>query len=666
MALGYLVLATLTALAAVAALAVAMRTEPEGRAELGVTTTIVWNALIVVPIYVLGLTNHLSAKTIGPLVTFECVVVLFAAYTGVDRRAFTRRLCDGAISLARLPYDAIRDAARARSPVVLGEILALLTIVWTVVMSWCCASWGQWDALWYHEPMIGFAIQNHGFAMVDLPMDLQKINGYPRVCEMTQLWFVVFTDRRLIDVVNSLISPALMLSVYVLAKRFTRDRVVAAGWAVALFLPPMCTNLLATIYVDVHNAMFILAGLCFATRPQLRVRDGLLATLCLSLAIGSKSMALVPVGIIAPMALVRLIAQQGRARKRDVTFTGLAGVLAIGGTAAITYWRNWKHFHNPLWPDVKIDVPKYGIHWPGLVPWGNSSSNLPPHLRIDMNIPMSQLFGDLYSIPYAKSGSYLYQDYDYGFAVSWCVLPFAAIALASIVVALLASFVFRFTGWSSWRAKPETFNALLVALPALFILKMTPALWAARYNIVAVAVLMVLVAWLGGRRRFARLGHAAVVFSVLGAIATFFWVKPRWIYTPTELKNLARIPYPEREVTPVRDVAADDVYLARGSAITRDVGLAREIEIGPGDLVAFDDTYGGFPALFWNNHYTNRVVYLPNVSTFVADAEKMGAKWIYCSYSDGNLGRLRAKGSGWEEVGMLNVEGWGSMFRRAP
>lgn len=663
MAFGYLVLATLTALAALAALAVALRAELSGRAETVVATTMIWNAIVVAPIYVLGLTNHLGARTLAIVCTVWFTAVFAATFVRVDRRVFARRIGRALIDSLRLPFDALREAVRARSLVAVGHVLALAAIVWTIAMSWYCPNWGQWDALWYHEPMIGFTLQNHGFAMVDLPMTLQKINGYPRLCEMTQLWFVVFTDRRLVEVVNSLVAPALVLSVYLLASRYTRDRVAAAGWGVALFLPPFVSNLLATQYVDMHYAAFVLAAVHFATRPTLRVRDALLASICLALAIGSKSMALVPVGIVAPIALVRLIVSHGRRRTREVVAASIAGAGCIVGTAAETYWRNWKHFHNPFWPDLKVDIPKWGIHWPGVVEWG-AGKYAAGNQRIDMNLPLGQFLGDLLAIPYSKTGSYVYQTFDYGFAVGWCVLPLAIIALVAITCAVVASWMFGLTRWSTWRAAPETTNALLVSLPAIAILETSPALWSARYNIAAVGIMMVLVAWLGGRKRFGRLGEGAVVFSALAGVVMFFWVKPRWIFTPTELSRLAHVPYPAREVTPVRDFAGEDVYLARGSAITRDVGLAREAEIGDGDVVAFDETYGGFPALFWNNRYSNRVVYLPDASTFVSDAEKLGAKWIYCSYSDWNLGRLREKDSGWQEIGTLNVEGWGAMFRR--
>ena len=106
-----------------------------------------------------------------------------------------RALARAALAQARLPFDALHEALRARSFVLLGLLMSAALILWTAISSYYAPSWRQWDALWYHEPIVAFTIQNHGFAMVDLPRDgLQKINGYPRLCEMTQLWFVIFTD----------------------------------------------------------------------------------------------------------------------------------------------------------------------------------------------------------------------------------------------------------------------------------------------------------------------------------------------------------------------------------------------------------------------------------------------------------------------------------------
>ena len=138
----------------------------------------------------------------------------------------------------------------------------------------------------------------------------------------------------------------------------------------------------------------------------------------------------------------------------------------------------------------------------------------------------------------------------------------------------------------------------------------------------------------------------------------------RWIYFPSELAALARIPYPQREATP-QSVISPKLHLARGSAITSDVGVAREREVGADALVLFDDAYGGFPALFWNNRYSNRVLYVPTEKLF-DEAERQNATWVYVTWGDPNIYSLRAPESGWQQVGTFNVEGWGATFRRPP
>ena len=663
MPFGYTLLTALTLLSMVAALAVTVRVRCEGRGEQVVVFSMIWNALVIIPIYGLGLTHRLHRGTLAFVSAVWFCAVLSATFRGVDRRAFSRALGEAAIGLSRLPRDAIRLAARRRSLVTIGLVLSLGTIVWTILMSWYVPNWGQWDALWYHEPMIGFAIQNHGFDMVELPMSLQKINGYPRLCEMTQLWFVVFTDRRLVEVTNSVMSPALIASVYVLCRRFGRDEVSSMGWGATLLLMPFVSNLLQTQYVDTHYATFVIAGTHFATRPKLRVRDALLASVCLSLAIGAKSMALVPVGILAVMTLVRLLAAHVKPRPWAVTATALAGTASICGMAATTYLRNWWHFHNPLWPDVKVDIDKWNIHWPGSVPmgFGNTGGST---AKIDMNLPLPEFLEDLYALPYTtKMGTVYYQTYDYGFGLGYVILPLAILALTAIVTSVVVSWTFRVTRWSPWRCAPETENALLVALPGLAILYTSPALWSARYNVAAVAGMMALIAWLAARKGFARLGVSAVSAALVAAIIMFVWT-PRWIYFPSELAALARIPYPQREATP-QSVISPKLHLARGSAITSDVGVAREREVGADALVLFDDAYGGFPALFWNNRYSNRVLYVPTEKLF-DEAERQNATWVYVTWGDPNIYSLRAPESGWQQVGTFNVEGWGATFRRPP
>jgi hypothetical protein len=294
---GLLLSTLLNVLAVGAALAVGLRAKLAGRAELALATIMAWNFLVICPVYALGFMNRLDARTLA-LVSAPWFATVFAIARGATPlRTFAPELGRAALGLARLPFDAVAVTARAKSLAAIGVVFTLVMLAWTFACAYLTPSWKQWDALWYHEPMIGFAIQNHGFAFVDLPPGhAQKINGYPRLCEMTQLWFAIFMDRRVIDMVGHVAAPALALSVYVIARRYTHDAVLAIALGCALILTPACSKLLGSIYVDAHSAAFVLAAAHFATRLELRLRDALLATMCLTLAVGSKQMAMVPVG----------------------------------------------------------------------------------------------------------------------------------------------------------------------------------------------------------------------------------------------------------------------------------------------------------------------------------------------------------------------------------
>ena len=136
----------------------------------------------------------------------------------------------------------------------------------------------------------------------------------------------------------------------------------------------------------------------------------------------------------------------------------------------------------------------------------------------------------------------------------------------------------------------------------------------------------------------------------------FWWTPaPRWWYTPEQLAKLAKASEVEREVD--RDL---------GAPTLRTAGLARERELGPGTLLVFGDRYSGFPSIFWNRSFTNRVEYLRSGPDFLARAARAGATWVYV-LEPGIAVQARAPGSGWQEVGPLNaINGGGTVFRRVP
>jgi hypothetical protein len=655
-ALGILVTVALSALAMAAALSVAQRSRLRGHAETAVAAGILWIVIVMFPVYVLGLTRHLTRGWLaGASITCSLAVLAAALAVPAPRPGRVRALGREAVAVLCLPLVGLREAFRARSLVLVGLVLAAGLIGWTAVCAYYSPSWGQWDALWYHEPITAFTLQNHGFDVVPLPNDgLQKINGYPRLGEMTQLWFVIFTDRRLIDIANPLLAPLYMLVVYVLARRHTADVVAPMGWASIALVAPLASRILQTSYVDIEVAIFVLAAMHFCTRAPFRVRDAWLGVACMSLALGAKVLALVPVAVLSIIALGRLVSAHGRVRPKATLLTLVLGALAMTAVASVTYWRNWIHFHNPLWPDFDYDNDRLGIHWRGTT------------AVLDPSPELLDLVETMGSIPYSRHLGHATQQYEYGFGTTWALVPLAVLSTFAVWVTAARHLVGGLFAIGEWRMSDATRSAFYVSivLGASVWLAPTPV-WGARYFIAQFVMLCLLVAWAGGRPGFQRFQEGAVAVAVITTAIAFFWQTPRWWYTPSELKTLASIPYPAREVTPAAAISPD-LGLASASAVTSAVGIARERDVRRRDVVAFGDADGNFIALFWNNRYDNRVVYVPSGEGFLARVDQEDAVWLYCAFGDPMYAKLKKPNSGWIEVGTLNVEHWGAMFRRAP
>ncbi len=652
----------LNALALLASLALAVRYRPAGRVELVVATSMLWNYLVMVPVYGLGLTGHLTARTLA-LVSGLFFASVYAAARGRRTfREFDLEVLRKLWTLVRLPSDTAIAALRARSLVTPFVLFTLCMIAWTFLTAYYTPSWRQWDALWYHEPIVGFTIQNHGFSIVDLPQQggAQKINGYPRLAEMTQLWFVIFTDRRVIDMVNHLLTPALMGGVYLLARRSAEQSVALALGATVLCMPATAM-LLGSDYVDTHNAAFVVAGAHFATRPTLRLRDAWMAAVCLGLAAASKHMAIMPALVFGAICAVRAVAN-ARGRRLAGLGTVLAGVALIVATASPTYLRNWIHFKNPFWPDFKFDSDRLGIHWPGGLEWGASDAVDAGEGRINMNGPLETLLDDLYRIPYTVNRGHMTQAYEYGLAITSIVIPIVFFVVLLLALTPLRDLAARVSRRPAWRASEATRNAALLAVGLLPMLWFAPALWGARYQIGAVGIALGLVGWAAGR------GGAGLGYGIAGAVSvlsivSFFWTQPRFWLWWGEAKTIAAIPYPEREVTQAGAINPElDAKVA--SAILKDVGLLREKQVGPGAIVAFNSNYGTYLALLWNNEFSNKIVWVPEGPDYVDRVAATGATWTYCGYGDPLYSKLKAKDSGWEELGAVSTERWGAAFRR--
>ncbi len=523
MPFGWLVLALLTTLALFAAVGVALRTAPSGRGELWMASALTFFALLATPVLVLGYTGQLYRGRLAMASLVSSSVTLLLSSRSYRLRTHLWRIVRSLGALAKLPYDGLRVAIRARSFVAVGLAVTAAMIAYSLWLAYLSPAEG-WDALFYHEPITGFAIQNHGFSVVDLPVRpmTQQINGFPRACQAIALWFVVFTDRTFIELGNVVAAPCVVVATYTLARRYG-ERVIAMGWGVLPVLIPALWVQIHTAQIDIEVTFFIVAALYYTTRPDYRVRDAMLATLALALLVESKGTGVTLVPPMAVVAYVRLLFHHVRRRPRAALGAVAGGSLFIGAAAALWMVHNAVHFHNPVWP-VTFDLKPLHIHFKGLI--GLDDMNPSP--------PLKDLVQKFYDVPIAGLDDI--NPHNYGYALMWVVFPLSAVAIVAVLFATLRDLVlFRRVGLE-W-------NLLVVTLLGVVAILTSSAWTNARFNMQPIVTCMVLVAWLGSRRRWARFGEAAVSASLVLAINPFFWING-WFggITFTQMRALMHVP----------------------------------------------------------------------------------------------------------------------------
>jgi hypothetical protein len=613
--------------------------ETKSRAEAVVAASLVFNALIVGPVYVLGLVGLLTRPALL-FVTASVSGGIVAALAGRRGRAGLAAAGRRLAELAWTPFAGIAIAAKQRSLVAVAGAIALFAFPYMLLTAWLAPAFRDYDALWYHEPIVAFTIQNHGFAKVALPNNLQVINGVPRLCEMTQLWFAMWTGRRLVDVANVVFMPLLAASMFSLARRFSRDVVASLAWASALVLMPGFLRLVQSSMVDPQSAALLLAAAYFVTHPELDAARTRWAALALALAVGAKIWFVVPVGLLSLLLAARLLVARGWRP------AGLAA-LPVLGMAAVTYGRNWILFGNPFWPMLRYDNAKLGIHWKGELPLSEAKG-------LGFNDPFPVFYEKMLGSPFTATGTHhQWQIDDYGFAWAWIVLPLAGLSATLAVVRFVwCEIAARYGTPPPIDARADARAAAALAVVAAASLYLTPALHIARYHVASVGMLAACICWLFPRRgrRGARLAEHAGVIAALGSVLVMYWALKKapysFIHEPEELARWMKAP-PRARPHP--------------AAVVERTAIAREIEIGDGSIVAFEHV--NLAALLWNDRYSNRVVWLSSYHA-LEEAERIGATWVY-SRDGGTLAKDLAESRSWELVGPLERDApVGKIWRR--
>lgn len=543
-------------------------------------------------------------------------------------------LRETAAALGRFAREGLAVPWRARSLSLLGVVAVLGLAGWTAWLAYLAPS-SAWDGVMYHEPMVGFALQNRGFSPIEMQSAdrmLAPVDGYPRLSENLMLFLVAAWDRRLIDLVPSLLLPLLLVATYVATRRFVASRLTALGFACSFVLLPGIVLQLRSTFVDVGFATFAAASLAFVCRARPRARELWMAGLALGLLASAKVTGFVVAPLVGVVGLTLAVREAARSRRWGLLGHALGAMALVVALAGPTYARNWVAHDNPLWPG-RVQVEALGIDWAG------------PLDITNMNVPAERALEWFFGPPIPDEQFHDTKDNGYGNVPPFVVPPLALLGL------LLA-------GRRTLTGPDRTRAAILLAvtLPLLATFALTPARHWARLNFHVVIACFLLAAYFAGRRGRRLLAEGAAAAMIVGALMTLHWSEPAW---DVDLERMARL----RALSPVeRAVQRDEVFTLMPTETAR----ARERELGPGDVLVFERF--GWAGLFFNERFDNRVEHIdPRAhrgDAWLAEARRRGAEWVVVRHRSPLVARLR-ESDAWEEVGPVDATAHPALaFRR--
>lgn len=534
--------------------------------------------------------------------------------------ALRQRTREGLASLRPQLAEALREIAETSRFGMLGVIAVFALTLYALIAAYLVPS-ASWDGAGYHEPMVGFALSNHGFGLVlfgDQRYLPAQIDTFPRLVENLALYLVVLTDRRLIDAVNALTYPVALLAAYGVARHAGASRGLAAGVASAIVTVPAMTLQLRSTYIDATFFALTAIPVVFLTAPSLRRRDLWLAGLGMGLLGGAKHLMIFLLPVLGLYGIVRAIAAGRKRRQWSFAAPLVVGIAYIVAMTAPVYVRNWQQWANPLMPS-SVHIEALDIDFEGPI-------DSVEGMRVGAERALGMVFGPPHENQFADSS-----DNGYG-----SVLPYVAVVLAPLMLIWIAR---RVRGGSALRIAA-------FAVPLLATLYVSPAAHVARYNLhVILAFGALLAAWLANARGAGRYAEPLVAALLIGNLVTFQWSfdAPGWMAPPERVFELAQ-QGPVTRATLVR---------AELELMPTHVARMREVEIGDDDLILVAHPFVFVGALF-NERMSNRVRLLMDTgpAAFLELAVEHDAEWIVVA--PGSVHAVHARRNGWTRVGPVH------------
>lgn len=594
---------------------------PEAVAERGLAATLIATGIIEGDIYALGWSGRLDRVTMV-LVALGASAVVGALAIGTVDAALRRPLLRDAVELVFAPIRLGRALYRVRSVTFVGYVWLWGLALWTMYVAWLAPS-GAWDGLWYHEPMVGFALQNRGFANIDVQPMLEMVNGYPRAAENLMLWASALYDRRLVDVVPSFALLVAALGVFTLARRHGASQPGSVGVAIVAVTIPGAALELRSTYVDLSVLTATVLALHFVSRFELRARDAWMAGLALGILGAVKANGAVFGAMLGAWLLVRAFAATATAPRAGwrVLLSVLGGFVVACAYALPTYARNYLVHDNPLWP-ITYESALLGVRLEGTVDAG--------HMQRDFDYVWNELTGP----PQIGENYHDTGRHAYGYSLPFVAAPLLLLAAPALLRAWIESL----------RDQPR--RTALTALGfclvfGLLVQVASPGHHWARFSLAFPAAALVVIAWWFAADARQRLEEGALgAMLVLNAL-TLLWAVPAWDVTVSEALEMSSMTLAERNL-------ADTSHCL----LPTDARRRRDQDLGPGDVAIFTDDIG-FVGNLWNDDFSNTVLYVPYVSReqFLTRLDEVHAEWAYVRSDSIEATILRGARDRWEPLG---------------
>ncbi|MFO0680881.1 MAG: hypothetical protein U0234_02465 [Sandaracinus sp.] len=640
-----LALVSLSTIALAGGTALASRLYRESRAERALAGIVLALFAIHGAIHTLGWTDHLTPPTLAAFVVLASAA-FWAAGVAFDPRGPARAL-DALLDLVRLPFEAVRAAWAERSLAVVGTVAVPLLCAWTFFLSYLAPS-SSWDGLWYHEPMVAWALRHHGFSLVEVPTQLEWVNGYPRFAENLMLWLCAYWDRRLIDAVPSVMGGVAYLGAYVLARRATRSRATALGVGAVVVTIPAAILQMRSTYIDLVVLATFLPALHFATRGMgaapgesirpFRRADAWMTGIALGLYAGCKSNAPLFASVLLLAALASTIGACRRERSLRVLGHAIGALLLMLALVAPTYVRNWNVHHNPVWP-LRVHVESAGIDFVGPSDFGN------------MQTSFSENLTEMYGVPTPGQDYHDTRHHAYGYGLTYLGIPLFVIALALTLGRWIGGIVSG--DEKRRRAAGHLLTLFFLTLPVQLA---SPSHHWGRYSLPFPTICLVVIVGALAIGRTRRLVDAMLGAMLVLNLIVLAWADPGWDVSLAELRDL-------------RDAAASErPHVRVGHQIYEPEFLRlRDETLGPGDTVVFGDDIA-FVSNLWDERMDNDVIYVGyhGAADFRARIAEIGPTWIAVRPGSGGDITLRAADSGYHFLMVGHAEEARIYARGAP